>query len=408
MTQRLLDHVVPATTPYNTRLLANNVERLLELDAEVIRSLWNPETCPIEHLPYLAWALSVDLWNPNWPEVKKRSVVANALGLHQLKGTQEGISRHLTIAGATLHRVIAPPARGFYTPAMTDESRRAWLEGLPQVRIYPYLTKRTSPQKRAFYRGSTLEPRSFYGHAFQQASDGPALYGRKATFFDQGIEVPAHYDVLQDPGAQPAERVRILGTNRKRSFFGRSFFNAAHYQASQADSQVVSIRLDGAASRQYATLSGMNVTDVNPERIYQTRIAPKGRKFFGRRGGFYQSTYAPHLIFDRVTILDPTRLKTRKKVRTFWGHARYGIAPFTAELKVEIPMQRPAPRRGRFMTGYWKAADMTPLTDALNAITVSKSFRDTILVDTEVHRRVRLSDGLPLGSFKLGEMRSLA
>lgn len=40
-----------------------------------LRTLWDPESCPVELLPYLAWALSVERWDKNWPEETKRKVI---------------------------------------------------------------------------------------------------------------------------------------------------------------------------------------------------------------------------------------------------------------------------------------------------------------------------------------------
>ncbi|MFM2909173.1 phage tail protein I, partial [Klebsiella pneumoniae subsp. ozaenae] len=56
-----------------------------------LRDLWNPETCPVKFLPYLAWAFSVDRWDENWSEAEKRSVIGEAFWLHQRKGTVAAI-----------------------------------------------------------------------------------------------------------------------------------------------------------------------------------------------------------------------------------------------------------------------------------------------------------------------------
>lgn len=50
-------------------------------------TLWNPATCPAALLPWLAWALSVDHWNPAWPESVKRQVIAASFDVHRVKGT---------------------------------------------------------------------------------------------------------------------------------------------------------------------------------------------------------------------------------------------------------------------------------------------------------------------------------
>lgn len=39
-----------------------------------IRELWNPDTCPANLLPWLAWSFSVDRWDEKWPEATKRAV----------------------------------------------------------------------------------------------------------------------------------------------------------------------------------------------------------------------------------------------------------------------------------------------------------------------------------------------
>ncbi|AIX49301.1 tail protein [Pantoea sp. PSNIH1] len=58
-----------------------------------LRQLWNPHTCPLALLPYLAWAWSVDRWDSGWSESTKRDVVASARYVHRHKGTIGAIRR---------------------------------------------------------------------------------------------------------------------------------------------------------------------------------------------------------------------------------------------------------------------------------------------------------------------------
>ena len=58
-----------------------------------LRSLWDPQTCPYELLPYLAWQYSVDRWDEKWSEQIKRKVIAEAFEIHKLKGTKDAIRR---------------------------------------------------------------------------------------------------------------------------------------------------------------------------------------------------------------------------------------------------------------------------------------------------------------------------
>ncbi|QAU25347.1 phage tail protein I [Dyella sp. M7H15-1] len=73
---------------------ATKAERALEavparIDAipTAFRDLWNPQTCPVDLLPWLAWAVSVDTWDAAWPEHTKRAHVAAAIEIARHKGT---------------------------------------------------------------------------------------------------------------------------------------------------------------------------------------------------------------------------------------------------------------------------------------------------------------------------------
>ena len=52
-----------------------------------IGALHNPATCPAALLPWLAWAESVDEWDPAWTEAQKRAVIAASRAVHEKKGT---------------------------------------------------------------------------------------------------------------------------------------------------------------------------------------------------------------------------------------------------------------------------------------------------------------------------------
>lgn len=80
--------------PPNSTLL----ERALELATARIedintnlRALWSPDDCPEPFLPWLAWALSLDSWSPDWPIEVKRERVRRALEIARRKGTAESV-----------------------------------------------------------------------------------------------------------------------------------------------------------------------------------------------------------------------------------------------------------------------------------------------------------------------------
>src|SRR5437588_8594829 len=126
MAERLMDHILAPTATAYERALASQVDRLLELDIERLRRLWDPYRCHIDDLPYLAWSFSVDIWDPKWPDAKKRKVVADAVAHHRIKGTKAGMATYLDLVDSHLRELIVPPARGYRIPAMTNEVFMSW------------------------------------------------------------------------------------------------------------------------------------------------------------------------------------------------------------------------------------------------------------------------------------------
>lgn len=84
-------------------LLPPNASQLERLAAEAmaqiervpvpIRDLVNPDRCPVDLLPYLAWAFSVDRWDATWSEATKRQVIKSSYFVHSRKGTIGALRR---------------------------------------------------------------------------------------------------------------------------------------------------------------------------------------------------------------------------------------------------------------------------------------------------------------------------
>ncbi|MYL22537.1 phage tail protein I [Halomonas alkaliantarctica] len=56
-----------------------------------VREVWNPDTCPAEVLPWLAWAFSVDRWDAEWSLQQKRDIIKASVRLHKRKGTPAAV-----------------------------------------------------------------------------------------------------------------------------------------------------------------------------------------------------------------------------------------------------------------------------------------------------------------------------
>ena len=70
--------------------------------ATPLRALWSAQTCPADLLPWLAWALSIDEWDPAWPERTRRARIAEAIAVQRRKGTLDSMIRVIGAYGGTI------------------------------------------------------------------------------------------------------------------------------------------------------------------------------------------------------------------------------------------------------------------------------------------------------------------
>lgn len=73
-------------------------ERTQNIEAP-IGTLWHVDTCPVELLPWLAWAFSVEVWEHDWPAEIKRNVTRRSIEVHRLKGTRKAVELALEALG---------------------------------------------------------------------------------------------------------------------------------------------------------------------------------------------------------------------------------------------------------------------------------------------------------------------
>jgi phage tail P2-like protein len=97
---------MPTLLPPSSSSLEYAIEKI---DAEHIdaltlphRTLWSADDCPVDFLPWLAWALSVDVWRDTWPESVKREAIRNASDLHRKKGTAGAVKQAVNALGANI------------------------------------------------------------------------------------------------------------------------------------------------------------------------------------------------------------------------------------------------------------------------------------------------------------------
>lgn len=90
--------LLPPSATAQERALSEAVARLSDVPL-LVRESWNPDTCPAELLPWLAWAFSVDEWDTTWTEQEKREVIKSSLDVHKHKGTIGALDRALKPLG---------------------------------------------------------------------------------------------------------------------------------------------------------------------------------------------------------------------------------------------------------------------------------------------------------------------
>ena len=65
-----------------------------------VRDVWNPDTCPVAVLPWLAWAFAVEEWRDSWPEAVKRAMIKAAIQTRKLRGTRQAVEEIVKSFGA--------------------------------------------------------------------------------------------------------------------------------------------------------------------------------------------------------------------------------------------------------------------------------------------------------------------
>lgn len=93
---------LPSILPPNAQQVEYDLEQLsgrLLGAADPISALWDPQTIPAPLLGYLAWALSVEEWDPYWSEDVKRAVLESSITVHRYKGTRRAVVEALNSLG---------------------------------------------------------------------------------------------------------------------------------------------------------------------------------------------------------------------------------------------------------------------------------------------------------------------
>lgn len=94
------DLLPPNATPAE-RALSEAMGRVGDVPV-IVKQVWNPDTCPADILPWLAWAFSVDTWSPEWTEQQKRNSIKTSIASQRIKGTLGAVESQLAALGINI------------------------------------------------------------------------------------------------------------------------------------------------------------------------------------------------------------------------------------------------------------------------------------------------------------------
>lgn len=94
----MIADLVPSNHKPLEQALAQTLSPLEAINPVVIEHVWDAWRCPASMLPFLAYALSVDLWNDTWDEITKRRAIDESPAWHRRKGTRGAVEEALAAA----------------------------------------------------------------------------------------------------------------------------------------------------------------------------------------------------------------------------------------------------------------------------------------------------------------------
>lgn len=198
--------------PPNASALEKDLEKVIDGCTSLpvhIRDLWNPDTCPADLLPWLAWAYSVDSWSDHWGEQTKRRVTKNAYEVHRFKATPFAVQYALDGLGISTSITEWWEQNGSGTPgtmtviALLNENLTGEDDGLITAEMLKLVTETVNTSKRGSIHFDVQ-----LGIALNEDFALAAGYSPAYGIFDTGFS---------EEGVRPDEAEASLGT-----------YNAAH------------------------------------------------------------------------------------------------------------------------------------------------------------------------------------
>jgi hypothetical protein len=400
-------HILPSNASPLERLMAASGAHRIDGIPVPIDTIKRPFEAPAAFLPHLAWETSLDIWEEDWPEWRKRRAISKSIGLHRLKGTLPGVEGWLDILGATLQSYVIPPIGGYVSPGRTEAERAAFVAQFPELRIY-------TQSDIGIAEADLYTNDGFVDSEFFTVSTARDRYGRRAYVVDRGVTRQVPMLPVTWAGAEAILEdligVVIPGEDDGGFFIGDAGIDSGFVTVERITSSLLSI----AANRSYLPISPrpvvlgsdgppMTLMDVLPERVaIRGTIGPDVLHASEGFVGDYLGEKDSHLrIYDRFYLFDPERVVggAGSDGGFFLDHTRLEIPPFYAEMRVHFAGSSPPPTM-MLDDAFINEACLLPVQGQLDrvaaALRAAKSHRDQIWFTTQVSRPVEFADAVPL------------
>lgn len=154
------ENILPGDATPLELAIADADTRLDAIDTDLVRRIGGPHIAEVPE-PFLArraWARSVDVYDPAWPEAIRRAVIVAAPEVHRLKGTPDATA--LALAAMRVETVITewfeanPPAKPYTVEVLALARARLYADGpVLDARLIQTVFEtvmRTKPLSRGF------------------------------------------------------------------------------------------------------------------------------------------------------------------------------------------------------------------------------------------------------------------
>ena len=85
------NQLLPPSASVLEKTLADVTSRISNVDLSKVNTLWNADTCPLDLLPWLAWAEQVPNWTSDWTEAVQRESIKAQRTEKKKRGTKQAV-----------------------------------------------------------------------------------------------------------------------------------------------------------------------------------------------------------------------------------------------------------------------------------------------------------------------------